>query len=139
MVLNERSWIFPVSEPESVVIWASPKIQDNAQNNQTNNSDNFDRSEDEFSFPISTCDSMSISKEIGLCFPASPAPRILMQMTTRKKTVIHTALLTESFLTEPRKVHYKCQAKKLVPIVDDHRCSTKFCWENHCPVIPFQE
>jgi hypothetical protein len=34
IVLDERTRVFPIAEPEAIVIGASPEVEDNSQNNQ---------------------------------------------------------------------------------------------------------
>ena len=52
IILNKRPWVLPVAEADSVVVWTSTQIQNNAQNEETNDSNDLDGSKNELGFTI---------------------------------------------------------------------------------------
>ena len=53
--LVEGSWVLPVAEANTVVVGTSTKVKYNAEDYQTSDGDNFDRSKYEFGFAVCTC------------------------------------------------------------------------------------
>lgn len=50
--LRERAWVFPVAEAETVMVRASTEVEHDTKDNQTGDSDNLDRGEDEFCLSV---------------------------------------------------------------------------------------
>ena len=97
IILNERPWMLPVPEANSVVIGTSAKIEDDPKDQQARYCDDLDGREDEFGLPISTCARLAIN-HVRYIRRDGPAPHALIASTTTKHIAIQTAVLTDSVL-----------------------------------------
>ena len=96
VVLHERTRILPVAEAYPVVVWATAEIEDDAEDDQAGDSDDFNRSARKMSdrSRVKLRNLMTYAK-MNSHSPYTPAPNMLIVITTTRHIVIHTALLTD--------------------------------------------